>query len=96
LNLRNKLWTAWKHFPFLHALSFGLSRSAVALARSIRYGYPDLVAKALWQGVFPPNRIRSKRNPMTPAEWTNFQKEREGKPIEIAGTDFGVDDSPGV
>ncbi len=81
-NLRNKLWTAWKHYPLGHGILFGLSKSIVAFARGCRFGYPDSVVKAMFHGVCPPREVRQDRTPMSHSEWRHYTEVRRGELVD--------------
>lgn len=84
-NLRNKLWTARKHYPIGAAVRYSISKILIALARGIRFAYPDLVLRGALQGLFPPRSILRDRNPMSRDEWAAFQSARQGRVIEPPG-----------
>jgi len=79
LSLRNKLWTAWKDYPFLRAMYFGLTRSSAAAVRALRYGWADLWLRAVMDGIFPPRSLRQKRNPISHATWKRIRRIRSGR-----------------
>lgn len=83
LALRNKWWTAWKHYPFLRAFKYTVSRSGLAFLRSIRYGWPDYWLKAVWHGLFAPKAIRQERQPLTPEVWEHVDKAASGPVIDV-------------
>ena len=78
LNLRNKLWTVWKHFPWWRGLIWGGGRVAAAALRSIRYGWIDYFLAGARQGVFAPRRIRQKRAPLRSEVWRRLRELRRG------------------
>lgn len=86
-NLRNKLWTARKHYPFGAAVRYSISKILISLGRGIRYGYPDLVFSGALQGLFPPRSIRRERNPMSHDEWAAFESARQGRVIDRPGVE---------
>ena len=78
-NIRNKLWTAWKHYPLFEAIGFGAARSGVSLFRGFRHGYPDLILKGIFHGLFPPETIRRQRSPLNSKERERVRSARKGE-----------------
>ena len=85
LSLRNKIWTAWKDFPFLRGVYFATTRSAAAGVRALRYGWADLWLKAVAEGFIPPRELRQKRKPISRATWERIRVIRKGKFCPQAG-----------
>jgi hypothetical protein len=84
LTLRNKLWVAWKHYPLGRALRFAVPRVAASALRALRYGWPDLYLRALWDGIFARAEIRAQRRPLPPGVWRRLAEVREGQRVERA------------
>lgn len=80
--LRNKLWTAWKHYPLWRALSYALPRTALGAWRALRYGWFDYFVDAVKDGVFAPPAIRRQRRPLSPEVWGKIAGIRRGCLVE--------------
>jgi hypothetical protein len=78
LNMRNKLWTAWKHYPVGRGLWFALERIAASAVRSIRYGWKGHFLAGVRDGVLAPRSIRAQRNPLPPEAWKVYDKIQAG------------------
>jgi len=77
--LRNKIWTAWKHYPLVRALGFVTPRVTRDLYRSIIYGWTDQFWSGVRDGLFPPRAIRAQRNPLTGETWSRVRAIRRGQ-----------------
>lgn len=78
LNMRNKLWIAWKHYPFLRALSYSAGRIAASGIRSLRNGWFGYFLQGVRDGIFAPKKIRSKRDPLPAPVWQSFDQIQNG------------------
>lgn len=78
LNMRNKLWIAWKHYPLYRGLRYSLGRVAVSALRSIRNGWTGYFLEGLRDGVFPPPTIKSQRKPLPPSAWKIYDRIQSG------------------
>jgi GT2 family glycosyltransferase len=78
LNIRNKLWTAWKHYPVGRALVYAASRILASGLRSVRYGWTRYFLTGLKDGIWAPASIRRKRNPLPPEAWAVYDKIQRG------------------
>jgi GT2 family glycosyltransferase len=78
LSVRNKIWLAWKHYPFWRSVRYLLGRIAVSGARSLRHGWPDLFLRAVCRGVFAPKQIRCQRNPLNRNVWQRIRSIHTG------------------
>jgi GT2 family glycosyltransferase len=83
LFLRNKIWTAWKNYPVLRALSFIGPRILRDAVRSVRFGWFDLWFRAVTDGIAAPSVIRKKRDPLPPAVWSHIQEIRKGRILDM-------------
>ena len=93
LSLRNKIWTAWKDYPFLRGVYFATTRSAAAGVRALRYGWADLWLKAVAEGFIPPRELRQKRKPISRATWERIGVIRKGKFCPQAGDVLSLETS---
>lgn len=84
--LRNKMWTAWKHYSLLRALTFVMPRLLHDFYRSIRFGWTDQFWSAFKDGAFPPEAIRAQRKPLSADTWGRLRQIRRGQ--FCAGTDL--------
>lgn len=78
LNMRNKLWTAWKHYPVGRGLVFAGSRVAASAVRSVRHGWTGYFLKGLRDGVLAPESIRSQRRPLGREAWAVYDRIQRG------------------
>jgi len=79
LSLRNKIWTAWKHYPLKRACPYLLGRIAVSAFRSARFGWFDLFVTALRDGFLAPYAIRVQRQPLNKETWAKIRDIHKGK-----------------
>lgn len=77
--LRNKIWTAWKHFPPVRGLWFVAPRIAHDAYRSIIYGWTDQFWRGFRDGVFAPRAIRAQRRPLSAKTWNTIREIRRGQ-----------------
>jgi len=87
LNLRNKLWTAWKHYPLGRGLAYGSARIAAAAYRSVRYGWVGYFLAGTRDGVFAPKAIREQRRPLPPDVWKEIDRIAAGWLIDDVDTE---------
>jgi GT2 family glycosyltransferase len=78
-SLRNRLWTAWKHYPLSEALWYGATRMGIAFIRASRGGWIDMFFRATWTGLFAPAVIRQKRSPLPAAVRKRIGEIRRGE-----------------
>ena len=78
LNMRNKLWIAWKHYPLRRGLSYATGRIIVSALRSIRHGWMGFFLAGLRDGVFAPSVIRQQRRPLPPEAWAVYDRIQSG------------------
>lgn len=90
LRLRNRIWVAWKHYPFWKGSWYLVGRIGITALRSCRYGWIDVFLKAFKDGVFAPPGIRSQRRPLGEDAWRRIQEIRRGQVAESLGI-FAVD-----
>ena len=82
LSLRNRLWVAWKHFPWTRAVRYALLRIGRACLSSLRYRWPDYFLAAVRDGIFAPRKIRQKRACLPPELWQLVSKTEQGMIVE--------------
>ncbi len=78
LNMRNKLWTAWKHYPLGRGLRYAMGRVTASALRSIRHGWVDYFLAGLKDGLLAPPVIRQQRRPLPPAAWAVYDRIQAG------------------
>lgn len=78
LRTRNRIWVAWKNYPFWKGAWYLVGRIGIAALRSCRYGWTGLFLKALKDGFLAPSRIRSQRRPLNKNAWRRIQEIRRG------------------
>lgn len=82
LVLRNKLWTAWKHYPLGRGLRYAAGRISASSIRSIRYGWVGFFLAGVKDGLFPPATIRRQRQPLPPEAWELYSRIQAGWFVE--------------
>ena len=82
--LRNKIWTAWKHYPPLRAAWYVAPRIVRDLGRSIVYGWTSQFWKGIRDGIFAPDFIREQRQPLGSETWKTIREIRRGQFCEPA------------
>jgi GT2 family glycosyltransferase len=90
LALRNRLWTAWKHFPVWRGLCFFLPRIVAAGLRSVRYKWFGYFLKGLRDGISPPRTIRARRRPLRNEVWSKIDEIHHGKFVKVQSCDHFV------
>jgi GT2 family glycosyltransferase len=78
VGLRNKIWMAWKHYPFWRGFQYVLGRIAISAYRSVRFGWFDYFLKALIDGTFAPLAIRTQRQPLRKEVWQRIRQIERG------------------
>ena len=86
LNMRNKLWAVWKHFPIRRGLKYSIGRLAAAGWRALRYRYFGTFLAGVREGLFPPKEVRLKRRPLPPEAWLEYDKMQRGWFVEPEST----------
>jgi GT2 family glycosyltransferase len=86
LNMRNKLWAVWKHFPILRGLKYSFGRLAAAGWRALRYGYFGTFLAGVREGLFAPKEVRQKRRPLPPEAWLEYDRMQRGWFVEPEST----------
>jgi len=84
LNLRNKLWIAWMHYPLLAAIRFGVKSLLAEGLRALRYGRLGTWWRGAVDGIFAPSEIRSQRSPLLKETWNRFRELNRGVLVEKA------------
>ncbi len=84
LNMRNKLWIVWKHYPLGRGFCYALGRMAASALRSLRNGWVGYFLKGLKDGIFAPREIRQQRHPLPPSVWSIFDRIQSGWFVEPA------------
>lgn len=79
LCLRNKLWTAWKDYPAGRGLWYGATRIVAGGLRAARFGWLDLWARAVKDGILAPRGLRAKRQAIAPATWARIRRIQRGQ-----------------
>jgi GT2 family glycosyltransferase len=79
LSLRNKIWMAWKHYPFTRAVPHVAGRVMVSAVRSMRQGWVMSYIRAVRDGLFAPASIRSQRRVLGKSVWQKIQRIHKGK-----------------
>jgi GT2 family glycosyltransferase len=82
LNMRNKIWIAWKHYPLLKGCFFVLTRIITTALRAFRYGWVGYFLRGVWDGVCAPDAIRSQRKPLPAETWAVLHKIQKGWFVE--------------
>ena len=78
LNMRNKLWIVWKHFPLSRGIRYALGRVTISAFRSLRNGWTGYFLDGLKDGLFAPASIRNQRNPLKPSVWELYDRIQDG------------------
>jgi GT2 family glycosyltransferase len=87
--LRNKIWTAWKHFPPFRGLWFVAPRIAHDAYRSLIYGWTGQFWRGFKDGLFPPRTIRAQRRPLNSRTWTTIRELRRGQFCDVGDVERG-------
>jgi GT2 family glycosyltransferase len=82
LNMRNKLWTAWKHYPLGRGLKYAGGRIAASALRSVRNGWTGYFLSGLKDGLLAPPAIRRQRQPLPPSVWAVYDRIQAGWFVE--------------
>lgn len=83
LALRNRLWTAWKHFPVRRAVRFLVPRVVLAGCRSLRYNWVKYFLRGIKDGIWPPPSIRAQRVPLDNEIWEKIDDIHRGRFVSV-------------
>ncbi len=78
LSLRNRIWMAWKHYTVRRAIPYVVGRLVAGLFRCFRDRSWDSYLRAVKDGIFAPQSIRSQRYTLDPAVWQEIQRIHQG------------------
>lgn len=84
LALRNRIWIAWKHYPFWKGSWHVLGRIGAASIRSVRHGWIDLFLQGVKDGIFAPAAIKSQRRLLGDDTWRRIAEIRRGDLAEAS------------
>lgn len=84
LNMRNKLWIAWKHYPLGKGFRYAMGRIGASAIRSLRHGWFGYFLEGLRDGVLAPKGIRDQRKPLPASVWKTHDRIQRGWFVEGA------------